>query len=158
MFVYLFLFIETIQRDYRWSVRQPSQIPYLQSPLFQHVIVEIPWMEACLPKPLRREVPHIPGTNPFSRKLSCCHSMGEVTEVLMNLLLFLNPRGAGCLSQTSNSTDLFWGLNKGVTLDIQWQSLEKSPAGLLWHFIWSFLIHWFLTIRDLQITWEFSSS
>lgn len=107
-----------------------------------------------------RGAPH-PRYKPLQQKvklLSLSSLMGEVTEVLMNLLLFLNPRGAGCLSQTSNSTDLFWGLNKGVTLDIQWQSLEKSPAGLLWHFIWSFLIHWFLTIRDLQITWEFSSS
>lgn len=82
MFIYLFPFIKTIQRDYKWSVRQPSQILYLQRPLFQHVIMEIPWMEAYPPKPLRREVPHIPGTNSFSRNLSWCDSMVEVTEVL----------------------------------------------------------------------------
>lgn len=82
MFINLFHFIKNIQRDYRWSVRQASQILYLQRPLFQHVIVEIPWMEVYPPKPLRREVPHIPGTNPFSKKLVWCHSMVEVTEVL----------------------------------------------------------------------------
>lgn len=69
MLIYLFPFVKTIQRDSRWSVRQPSQILYLQRPLFQHVFVEIPWMEVCPPKPLRREVLHIPGTNLFSRKL-----------------------------------------------------------------------------------------
>ena len=102
MFIYLFPFIKTIQRDYRWSVRQPSQILYLQRPLFQHVIVEIPWMEAYPPKPLRREVPHIPGTNTFSRKLGWCDSMVEVTEVLYLESAVVHTR-QGCWMFLSNS-------------------------------------------------------
>lgn len=80
MFIYLFPFIKTLQRDYRWSVRQPSQILYLQRRLFQLVIVETPWMEAYPLKPLRRGVLHIPGTSPFSRELGWCDSVVEVTE------------------------------------------------------------------------------
>lgn len=91
-------------------MRQPSQILYLQRPLSQPVIVEIPWMEVYPPKPLRRGVPHIPGTKPFSRKLGWCDSTVEVTEVLyLESGVVHTARGAGCLSQTLNSTNLSSG-------------------------------------------------
>lgn len=139
VFIYLFLFIKTIWRDCRWSVRRPCPILYLQSPLFQHVIVEIPWKEACPLKPLRREVLHIPGTDCFSRRLDWGHSSPYLELTVVTELW-------GCWRFVLNPVDLSFG-----SWTKWWHtaplSLEKSLI-LLWQFIWFFLVCWLLIIRN----------
>lgn len=121
--VYIPIFsFTTIQRDCRWSVRQRSQIPCLQRLLFQHVILEIPWMEVYPPKPPRREVLHIPGTKNFRRNLASCDSVVEVTQVHLDSTSVWTCWG--CWMFVSNSEfnkSQFWVMKR-------WQYLLLNAA------------------------------
>lgn len=109
VFIYLFLFIKTIQRDCRWSVRRPCRILYLQSPLFQHAIVGIPWKEASPLKPLRRGVLHIPGTDRLFEqevRLVQLSGWGRSSSHLESTVV---TELWGCWAFVLNSTDLSYG-------------------------------------------------